>query len=71
MENKEVKQITVPKSQVEKLFKSLKNCPDDTPVTFEYVLMCLFPSVWYNIENAITNAYTQGYIQAQEEFEKK
>ena len=71
MENKEVKQITVPKSQVEKLFKSLKDCPDDTPVTFEYVLMCLFPSVWYNIESAIKNAYTQGYIQAREEFEKK
>lgn len=70
MENKEIKQITVPKSKVEKLLKSLKDCADDTPVTFEYILMCLFPTVWTNIQKALKDAYMNGYLQAKQEFEK-
>ena len=48
-----IKEITVPKFQIDKLAKSLKDTPKDTPITFTYVLMCLFPSVWTNIHLAL------------------
>jgi hypothetical protein len=70
MESKEVKQITTQKSQIEKLLITLDRCTDDTPITFEYVLMCLFPTVWNNIQKALKDAYTNGYLQAKQEFEK-
>ena len=66
-----IKEITVPKFQIDKLAKSLKDTPKDAPITFTYVLMCLFPSVWTNIQSALQDAYTKGYLQAKIEFEKK
>ena len=70
MESKEVKQITTQKSQIEKLLITLNRCTDYTHITFEYVLMCLFPKVWNNIQKALKDAYMNGYLQAKQEFEK-
>lgn len=61
-ENKTMSDITVPKSQIVKLAKSIEHLDDTAPVTFEYVLSCCFPTVWDNICQIMRNNYTKGYI---------
>ena len=59
--------IKVPKKRIMSMAKAVEQFSDDTPISFEYVLMALFPSVWTNIQEALKDAYTKGYIQGKEE----
>ena len=47
------------------------NEPDETKITFEFVMAALFPSIFSNVQNTINQAYTAGYIQATLENENK
>lgn len=40
---------------------------DETELSFEYILMSLFPVCWNNIQEELKRQYTLGYIQGQNE----
>ena len=60
-------EITVPKHQVMRMVKGISLLPDDAPITFEYVLTALFPTVFSNIQDALKELFTQGYLQGLKE----
>lgn len=57
----------VPLSQLRKLTKKTENLPEDTDITLELVLTALFPTVWTNIQLAMNDHYTQGYLAGRED----
>lgn len=70
MESKEINEVTTTREKITKLSESLLLYPTDYPIKFSYVIMRLFPSVWTNVQKALKDAYTNGYLQAKQEFEK-
>lgn len=51
-------------SDVERMVASVKKNVGDTDVelSFEFMLTAFFPSCWYNIQDALNQQYTLGYI---------
>lgn len=62
MEIKEINNISIPLSHVRRVVNSLKLLPDETKISFEYILSAFFPTVWTNIKKAMNDCYTKGYI---------
>lgn len=67
----ELSQIKTNLGKLRKLAASMKDKPDDTPLSFEFILLAFFPTVWSNIQSAFQNYYTQGYIAGLKENEDK
>ncbi|MBQ6629827.1 MAG: hypothetical protein IJH65_13560 [Methanobrevibacter sp.] len=65
----EIETVKVPKSRITKLAQAVEHLEDDAPVSIEYVLMALFPSVWENMQQSLKNAYTKGYLEGLKENE--
>ena len=65
----EIETVKVPKSRITKLAQAVEHLEDDTPISIEYVLMALFPSVWENMQQSLKNAYTKGYLEGLKENE--
>ena len=40
---------------------------EDPNIGFEFLIASLFPACWYNIQDALKQAYTNGYRQGLEE----
>ena len=59
------KMPTVPAAQIHKL--AAKVTDPLTPVSLQFVLTMLFPTVWKNIEKYAMDCYTNGYIQGLED----
>lgn len=55
------------KKQINKMLKSLKEIEEDDPISFEYVMTALFPTVFFNIQEKMKEQYTKGYIQGLQE----
>lgn len=53
--------ITV--AQLRKFYKKFKNYPDDTPISFETLMVAFFPKMFDNIMNYARQCYTNGYMQ--------
>ena len=53
---------TVPARQVRKLAQAIENLKDEDPVTLQFVLTALFPTVWKNIQKYSNDCYTSGYL---------
>lgn len=51
-----------PVKRIRKLNEVVKPLTDQETVTLELVLMTCFPTVWENIQKALNDQYTQGYI---------
>ena len=49
------------------MLKSLKEIGEDEPISFEYVMTALFPTVFFNIQEKMKEQYTKGYIQGLQE----
>lgn len=60
---------TCPLSQVRKLYEKTKLMSDDTDISLELILTMCFPTVWSNIQRAMNDNYTQGYLAGKEEAE--
>ena len=74
MENK--KETGVPSvylSDLEKLVERTKNhvSEENTEISFEFILTALFPTSWNNIQSALSQQYTLGYIQGQKDAEEE
>lgn len=67
MNSKEIESINVSKLQIEKMYKAIKNLPEETPISFEFILTALFPTVWDNIQKTMRDYYTKGYIEGLKE----
>lgn len=67
MEDKENRLNPIPLAQLRKVTDKLSELPDDTPISLEFVLTALFPSVWENIQQYSNDCYTAGYIQGRNE----
>ena len=52
---------TVPAAQIHKLAQKVED--PLMPVSLQFVLTMLFPTVWKNIEKYANDCYTSGYIQ--------
>lgn len=65
----EIETVKVPKSRITKLAQAVEHLEDDAPISIEYVLMALFPSVWENMQQSLKNAYTKGYLEGLKENE--
>ena len=66
----EHKLSTVKLSHIESAIKSIKQHYKDTPeriddieISFEYIIGSFFPDVWKNIQQALTDEHTKGYIE--------
>lgn len=69
MENKEIK-MSVKLSTLKKVVEAaeqFKGENEDPDVSFEFLIASLFPACWYNIQDTLKQAYTNGYKQGLEE----
>ena len=74
MENK--KETGVPSvylSDLEKLIERTKSHvgEENIELSFEFILTALFPTSWNNIQSALSQQYTLGYIQGQKDAEEE
>ena len=53
---------TVPARQVRKLAQAIEKLKDEDPITLQFVLTALFPTVWKNIQKYSNDCYTSGYL---------
>ena len=70
-ENIETNVPSVYLSDMEKLIERIKKNTEqeNVEVGFEFIIASLFPTSWNNIQSALSNQYTQGYIQGQKDAE--
>lgn len=68
--SKKLEPVKVPKWRIDEMAKKLRDEPKDSAISFEYVLLYLFPSVWENIQKAIYDSYTEGYLKGLAEGKK-
>ena len=68
--SKRLESVRVPKWRIDKMAEKLKDEPKDSAISFEYVLLYLFPSVWENIQKAIYDSHTEGYLKGLAEGKK-
>lgn len=62
------------KAAVESIEKHFQDTPErleDVEVSFEYIIGSFFPKIWENIQNALKEEHTKGFIEGLEEREKK
>lgn len=53
-----------------KIVDKMKEFSGDTDITFEFLLVACFPTIWNNIKEAMNKKYTEGYIQGLEDGKK-
>lgn len=53
--------VSIPLLQLRKLTNRLENFPDDTKISFEFVLTALFPSIFENVKKFGTEQFMKGY----------
>jgi hypothetical protein len=60
-------------SDLEKLTNKIRQVvgEENVEVSFELIIASLFPTSWKNIQKALSNQYTQGYIQGRLDKEKE
>lgn len=60
-------------SDLEKLINKIRQVVKDenAEVSFELVIASLFPTSWQNIQKALSDQYTRGYIQGRLDKEKE
>lgn len=58
---------------LEKLTKKIRSVTgkENVEVSFEFIIASLFPTSWKNIQNAMNQQYTKGYIQGRMDKEKE
>ena len=58
---------------LEKLTKKIRSVTgkENVEVSFEFIIASLFPTSWKNIQNAMNQQYTRGYIQGRIDKEKE
>lgn len=54
---------TVNLNRIEHLIQSIRrnSTEEDPVVSFEYIVGSLFPTIYQNVKDEITNSYIQGY----------
>ena len=60
-------------SDLEKLVSKVRSHTGDenVEVSFEFIIAGLFPTSWQNIQHALSQQYTLGYIQGQKDTEEE
>lgn len=58
---------TCPVRQLRKVYNKTLMMEDSAPITLEFLLTACFPTVWENINKAMNDMYTRGYIQGKKE----
>lgn len=58
---------------LEKLAKKIRSVTgeENVEVSFEFIIASLFPTSWKNIQNAMNQQFTRGYIQGRMDKEKE
>lgn len=54
-------------AQLRKFYKKFKNYADDTPISFEMLMVAFFPTMFNNIQEFGTKKYIKGYNQGLED----
>ena len=55
MENKTIKEMTIPVSRILKLAEMLKDLEPNERIGFTYIISFLFPNAWKNIQDSLKN----------------
>ena len=55
--------------EVERIKKNTQQ--DNVEISFEFIIASLFPTSWNNIQSALSQQYTLGYIQGQKDAEEE
>ena len=63
MEHKTIKEMTVPVHRILKMSEMVKDLNPDTKIGFMYIISFLFPSAWNNIQDALKEEHTKGYME--------
>lgn len=67
MRNKEIDQVAVPKERFLEVAEVVKKMEDGVQIPLTFTLSALYPTVWDNIQSALKEAYTNGFLQGQKE----
>lgn len=59
--NPEIEPISL--GHLRKIVNKMRLAPDDTKISFEFLLTATFPTVWHNIQKYGKDCYTRGYLQ--------
>ena len=54
-------------SQLRKIYTKTLMLEDSTDISLEFVLVGLFPTVWNNVQQALTDQYAKGYLDGLKE----
>jgi len=57
---------TCPLSRIRKLYEKTIKLSDAEPISLELLLTACFPTVWANINQALSNVYNQGFNDGKE-----
>ena len=63
MENKTIKEMTIPVSRILKLAEMLKDLEPNERIGFTYIISFLFPNAWKNIRDSLKEEHTKGYME--------
>lgn len=63
MENKTIKEMTIPVSRILKLAETLKDLELNERIGFTYIISFLFPNAWKNIQDSLKEEHTKGYME--------
>jgi hypothetical protein len=60
-------------SDLEKIIEKIHEIveDEDAEISFEFIIASLFPTSWNNIQNALSQQYTKGYIQGRKDKAKE
>ena len=63
MENKTIKEMTIPVSRILKLAEMLKDLEPNERIGFTYIISFLCPNAWKNIQDSLKEEHTKGYME--------
>ena len=59
--------LQIPLSKLRKITSKFDEKPEDMPITFEFLMVSLFPTVWNNVQKYANDCFMQGYLQGKED----
>lgn len=61
--SEQIKTPTIKFSDIKRMVESLsKSSEEDFDISFEFLIVALFPNCWYKIKDEMNRQYTAGYI---------
>ena len=63
--------MTVPLGKIRHFVERMERLENETPISFELVLMAFFPTAWDNVRKYSNDCYMSGYLAGKKDAEEK